>query len=387
MQLKLCIYSIYLVKFTVMTEYKDHLFALILAGGGGTRLWPKSKEQTPKQFLKLFKNTTLTQITFSRFRKILPAQKIYCVTVSEEYKKEIIKEIPEFVEKNIIVEPARRETGPAHGLGALVIYNRDPQAVIITEAADRLVNPVSRYLEILKEAGKTAFETKKMIAVGVKPRYPHVGYGHIKKGKKFKKIRDINFFKLDKFVEKPPLHLAKRYTSSGKYYWNAGQFVWCASSLLESLKIHAPDIYQRLEIISKSIGGKNESSVIREEYEKMPKIAIDYAVAEKDKNFLVVEGDFFWTDIGDWKEVWENLQKDDMGNVIIDGEEPGGRVMNIDTSDALVHMDGRLIALVDVDNIVIVDTKEALLVCSKSKAQNVKKIVEKLKEEGHKELL
>jgi len=367
--------------------YKDHLYALILAGGGGTRLWPKSRNKTPKQFLRLFDDQTLLQVTTARFSKILPWERIYCVTVSDDYKKEVLREVPEFLSENVIVEPARRETGPAHGLGALYIHKKDPDAVIITEAADRLVKPVPTYLKTLKAAAKVAYEKKYLLAVGVEPRYPHVGYGHIKRGKKWGEVNGVNFYKLDKFVEKPPLELAKRYTALGNYYWNAGQFVWRADSLLASIKRYEPKIYRELKKIGEVIGDSNEKQVLAKAYQKMPNISIDYAVAEREKNFLVVVAEFFWTDIGDWKEVWENHMQDNQGNVLIDGKEEGGEVINIDTSDALIHTDGRLIAVVDVDNIVIVDTKDALLVCSKSRAQNVKKIVETLKNKRRKELL
>jgi len=367
--------------------YKEHLYALILAGGGGTRLWPLSRNKTPKQFLPLFKDQTLMQITSMRFNKILPWERIFCVTVSEEYKKEILREVPEFLARNIIVEPARRETGPAHGLGATYIHAIDPDAVIVTEAADRLVKPINRYLTTLKAAAQYAYEEKVLMAMGVEPRYAHSGLGHIKKGKHVRTLVDVEIYKLDKFVEKPPIEIAKRYTASGKYYWNAGQFVWRADTLLGSLSKYAPDIMKRLEKISEAIGSKNEKKVVNEQYEKMPKIAIDYAVAEKDKNFVVVEGDFFWTDIGDWNEVWNNLTRDEFGNVVLDGSEPGGSIINIDTSDALIQKNGRMIAVIDVDNVVIVDTKDALLICSKSKAQNVKKIVNQLKEQGRDDLL
>ncbi len=362
-------------------SYKDHLYALILAGGGGTRLWPKSTNKNPKQFLKIFEGKTLMQITYERFSKILPKERIFCVTVSNEYKAEILREIPGFISQNILVEPARRETGPAHGLGAIYIYRKDPDAVIITESADRLVKPVSSYLKILKVAARVAYERRAMVAIGVEPRYAHVGYGHIKKGRKLDVMKNVNIYSLSKFVEKPPLALARKYTESGEYFWNAGQFVWRADVLLNSLSKYAPDVKSSLDKIASKLGTKEEGRVLKEVYEKeMPKISIDYAVAEKDKNFLLVIADFFWTDIGDWKEVWENLKKDDLGNVIIDGKAPGGEVVNLDTSDALIHTDGRLIALVDVDNIVVVDTKDALLICSKSRAQNVKQIVNRLKE-------
>lgn len=372
---------------TAKKEYKEHMYSLLLAGGGGTRLWPKSRNATPKQFLKIFNKKSLTQITYKRLRKIFPKDKIYIVTVSENYKKEILKELPGFLSENIIVEPARRDTGPAHGIGAAYIYKKDPEAVIVTEAADRLIKRVRVYLSTLKKAAQVAWEDGVLVSIGVKPLYPHVGLGHIKRGKKWKDIKNTNFYKVDKFVEKPPLDLAKKYTASGKYYWNAGQYVWRADSLLKAFEQHEPDIKKHLDKILESIGSKNEASVVKKVYKKMPKIAIDYAISEKAKNLYVVPGKFIWTDIGDWKEVWKNLKKDELGNVIIDGAEPGGEIINIDTSEALIHTDGRLIALVDVDNIVIVDTKDALLVASKSKAQNVKKIVNTLKKQGKDELL
>ena len=352
-----------------------------MAGGGGTRLWPKSRSKSPKQFLPLFDKKTLTQITLSRLNKILPWEKIFVVTVSEDYRKEILKEVPQMIKENILVEPARRETGPAHGLGALYISKIDPEAVIITESADRLVKPIERYLEILQSSAKVSFEKKIMIAMGVKPRYANPGYGHIKRGTKWGEVDGATFFKLDKFIEKPPLELAEKYTKSGEYYWNAGQFVWRADTFLSSLEKHAPEVFKELGEIKKAIGTEKEESVLKKAYESMPQISIDYAVAEKDSNFLVVDGDFHWTDIGDWKEVWENLPKNESNNVIIDGDIPGGRVINIDTSETLVHLDGRLIAMVDVDDIAIVDTKDVLLVCKKSSAQSVKKVVEQLKKE------
>ena len=362
-------------------DFKSHLYALVLAGGGGTRLWPKSRNKSPKQFLPLFEGKTLTQITLSRLNKILPWEKIFIVTVSEDYRKEILKEVPQMIRENILVEPARRETGPAHGLGALYISKIDPEAVIMTEAADRLVKPVEKYLEILQASAKVAYDEKIMIAMGVKPRYAHPGLGYIKKGKKWGEVDGAVFFKLDKFIEKPPLEIAEKYTKSGEYYWNAGQFVWRADTLLSSLEKNAPDVFSKLKEIGDAIGTEKEESVLKKSYESMPQVAIDYAVAEKDHNFLVVDGDFHWTDIGDWKEVWENLPKNESNNVIIDGDVPGGRVINIDTSETLVHLDGRLIAIVDVDDIAIVDTKDTLLVCKKSSAQSVKKVVEQLKKE------
>jgi mannose-1-phosphate guanylyltransferase len=374
-------------------KYQDHLYALIVAGGGGTRLWPKSRNKTPKQFLNLFGNT-LTQITIERFRKIIPWEKIFIVTTTKAYKDEILKEVPKIHEKNVIVEPCRRNTAPAHGLGAAFIYRKDKEAVILNESADHLVKPTKLYFKTLKAAAEAAFSGDWLIAVGIKPTYPNIGYGHIKRGKYWGLYQGKKIFKLSKFTEKPPLPLAIKFTESGKYYWNANQYVWRADTYLNALRKHEPRVGGSIDKIIEAVGSKAEKGVIDKEYKRMPEttqegkpLSVDYAVSEKADNFLLIIADYNWTDIGDWKEVWENLPKDDKGNVIIDGDAPGGEVLNIDTSDALIHTDGRLVAVVDIDNVVVVDTKNALLVCSKSRCQEVKKIVKELKKKKRVEFL
>ncbi|QQS38582.1 mannose-1-phosphate guanylyltransferase [Candidatus Woesebacteria bacterium] len=369
------------------TNYKEHLYALIMAGGGGTRLWPMSLERCPKQFLKLFGNTSLLEITAERLVRFLPWERIIVSTSSDDYAKEIKKLLPKLDSKNIVVEPIRRDSGPAHALSTMVIYKRDPDAVIINAASDHLVRPTSSYKRVMLAAAATAYQGDYLVAVGVKPTYPHTGMGHLQKGDFVKKVNSRSVYKLKRFVEKPPLEMAKKYTTSGDYFWNANQFVWRADSFLNAVKKHAPEIWTHLEIISHHIGTTNEHKIIESEFPKMPKISVEYSVCEKADNFLMLMSDYQWTDIGDWNEVWKNLGKDYQGNVIIDGDEPGGEIINMDTSDALIHKNGRLIAVIDVDNLVIIDTKDALLICSKSKAQNVKKIVNRLKEMKRNDLL
>lgn len=368
--------------------YEEHLYALIVAGGGGTRLWPKSRNATPKQFINLFYKKTLTQITSVRLNKFIPWSNIFVVTVSEAYKKEVTKEVPQIPIDNILVEPARKNTAPAHGLGALYIYKKDHDAVIVNAAADHLVTPVKKYIKASKAAAKAAFSGNLLVALGIKPTYPNVGYGHIKKGVKFAIFEGKTLYKVDKFVEKPPLPLAIKYTKSGNYYWNANQYVWRADSYLTALKKYEPLLGTVMDSISSALGTLEEKNVIASQYSKIPDLttdgkdlSIDYAVSERADNFLVLPVDYNWTDIGDWNEVWENLDKDDSGNVVIDGDEPGGRVISLDTTNTIVHSDGRLIVIIDVDDVAVVDTKNAVLICSKSKAQNVKKIVEQLKGE------
>lgn len=359
----------------------------MIVGGGGTRLWPVSKQSSPKQFLKLFNNQTLTQITSYRFHKILDWDHIFAVTTSEEYKKEILREVPEFVKENIIVEPMKRNTAAAHALGAIYISKQDPKAVILNETADHLVDPQREYLKNLFSAGEAVYQKDVLLAIGIKPTYPNVGYGYIKLGEKQSESGGKHIFKLDSFREKPDLETAKKYLADGKYFWNGGQYVWSAQSFLYALKKHAPEIFVGIEKIGDSIGSNDEKKTISNVYEKLPDVSVDYAVSEKADNFITMIADYGWTDIGDWKEVWENSPKDHSGNVIITDSDSGGEVMNIDTTDALIHSDGRLIAAIDVDNLIVVDTKDVLLVCSKSHAQSVKKIVEKLKAENRKELL
>ena len=358
-----------------------------MVGGGGTRLWPVSRNKKPKQFLKLFHGQTLTQVTSYRFNKILPWEKIYAVTTSPEYKKEILNEVPEFLDKNIIVEPMKRNTAAAHALGALYIYKVDPEAVILNEAADHLVDPQREYLENQLSAAEAVYGRNLLLALGIKPTYPNVGYGYMKMGDKIGEYGGKHLFKLEKFTEKPDLETAKKYLSEGKYFWNGNQYVWGAKSFLDALSKHAPEISKGMNAISEALGTKDEGRTIKKIYEKLPDISVDYAVSEKADNFVIIIADYKWTDIGDWKEVWDNLPKDSSGNVIITGSEPGGEVINLDTTDALIHSDGRLIAAVDVDNLIVIDTKDALLITSKSHAQSVKKIVEKLKAEKRIELL
>lgn len=368
-------------------DYKKHLYALILAGGGGTRLWPKSLDKSPKQFLKIFGNRTLTEITGERLNKLLPWEKIFVITTTNDYGQEIRKLLPKVPSQNVIVEPERKDSAAAHALGAAYILKNDPEAVIINAASDHFVSPQLNYEKTMLAASKYAFENNCLMAIGIKPAYPHTGMGHLKKGQKIAVSEGRYVFKLDKFIEKPPIELAKKYTQSGDYFWNANHYVWRADTFLSEVEKHARNLSKGIKEIQARLGKSDEKQTIAGEYKKFEKISVDYAISEKTDNFAMIIADYSWTDIGDWNEVWKNLPKDDGGNVIITGEEKGGEVINIDTTDAFIHTDGRLIAAVDVDNLIIVDTKEALLVVSKSHAQSVKKVVEKLKEQKRSDLL
>lgn len=366
--------------------YREHVYALIMAGGGGTRLWPVSRDAHPKQFLNLFGEDTLIQITGRRLNKFLPWEKIYVSTATPDYAKRIKQLLPDVPSENIIIEPIRRDSGPAHGLGACYIYKKDPEAVIINAASDHLVTPEKNYRDTMYAACNIAWNKKVLLAIGIKPTYPHTGMGHMKMGKKVTSVESRPVYKLMRFVEKPPLPLAKRYTSSGKYYWNANHYVWRADSFLAALETHAPEIYGGLSKVLESIGTKQEKEVLATEFEAMPKISVDYAVSEKAKNFQMMVADYSWTDIGDWNEVWKNSEKDEAGNVVVDGTG-NGDLIELNATDTYVYKNGRTVALIDVDNLVVIDTKDALLICNRSRSQRVKEVVEFLKKENRKELL
>ncbi len=369
-----------------MNDLKGHLWVTILAGGGGTRLWPLSRDKNPKQFIKLFGDKTLLQITADRLSKITSWKKMLIVTTSPLYAKEIIKELPDLPKENILVEPTRRGTAIAHGLAAVYILKQDPDAVILNESADHVVSPSKNYIETFLIAARAACETRSLVAIGIKPGYPHVGMGHIKIGKMKNRIKHRPVYKVDRFVEKPPFHLAKQFTESGDYYWNGNLYVWRADSILKSIRKHARKIGRGLEAISESIGTENERMTITRIYKNMPTISIDYAVSEREKDFLMIVADFSWNDVGDWKEVWSLTKKDGEGNAVIHLNGKGEWV-GVETENSLVQTDKLLIATIGVKDLIIVETDDAVLIANKSEAEKVKEMVNKLKEEKREKFL
>jgi len=352
-----------------MDQVPKHTYVLILAGGGGTRLWPMSREAFPKQFAKLFSGKSLLELTLMRALRITSPSRIFISTIAK-YLSLVKKEAHKIPPENIFEEPVRRDTAIAHGLGAAYIYHRDPQAVIINLASDHLISPVSTFVSQMRSAAQTAFSHDLLVTVGIKPRYPHTGMGHIK----FKGQIGL------KFVEKPKLSLAQKYTASGQYLWNANLYVYRAKLYLDLLKKHAPKTYAMFPKIASAIGTDREKQVISLAFQMAPSISIDYAVSEKINKFVCVIGKFNWTDVGDWQEVWENLPQDVLGNVI-SGPHGRGQYIGIDSQNNLLFLDKQLVATAGVKNMVIVDTPDAILICPRNDSQAVKKIVQTLKEQ------
>lgn len=362
-------------------KVKRHLFVLILCGGGGTRLWPRSRNKLPKQFAKLISKKSLFEMTVERFDGFVPWERIFVVTTTTEYGRIVQKQAPKIPKKNIIIEPMRRNTAMAYGLGAVYIKKIDPEAVIVTETADHPIKNIPLYLKNFMTSAQAAAQGDLLVTTGIKPEFPHTGFGYIKRGKVWQRFDDQPVYKLEKFTEKPDLKTAKEYLRSGDYFWHASLFVWRADSYLRALKKHEPRVGEAIEKISQAVGSPKEQEVIRKAYEKVPEISVDYAVAEKADNFYMVVGEFGWEDVGNWQVVYELVKKDKDGNAILKFGKKG-EFIGINAKNNLIQFDDQLIAAIDVEDLIIVDAENIILVCKKDKAEDVKKMVQLLKKRG-----
>lgn len=365
----------------------DHFYAVILAGGGGTRLWPKSRRITPKHFLKLYGDRTMLQQTFDRITPLIPEERIFLITLGE-YVKAVRGQLTGLPKENIIVEPQGKNTALAMGVAAAVIRKRDPEAVVVNLAADQLVENEGLFRKTIKGALDVAASADYIVSIGIKPTFPHTGLGYINIGSPLKEYSgsnpDLFVFKCEGFKEKPDLVTAQSFLASGKYLWNANLYCWSVGTIERAMAEHSPLLNKQIEKIFASLGTKEEDTVKKEVYKGAENVQIDIAVSEKAKNLVVIPGDFGWNDIGDWKVIYDTRKKDEHGNVI-DGEDH--RLVNINSENCLVEGNGKLIALVGLKDIVVVDTKDALLICHKDKTQDVKKVLEKLKENKEEEYL
>lgn len=360
-----------------MDEIRKHLYILILAGGGGTRLWPQSREKTPKQFTKLFQGKSLFQLTIERALKIVSPDHIIISTAAKYLSqvKEIAKSVPA---ENFIGEPMRRDTALAMGVAATYAYHKDPGAVLVNMASDHLINPVDVFCHQIKQAAKIALEQNFLVTIGIKPKFPHSGLGHIKARKSFPGYeKDVLIG--EKFVEKPELSLAEKFTSSGYYFWNTNLYVFKTRLFLDLLQKHCPKVYSQLPKLLECIGTDRENEVLQTVFQMSPAIAIDYAVSEKLHKFICIPSRFNWTDIGDWKEVYNNLPKDSAGNVI-EGPDGVGKYVGINSKNNLLFLDKKMVATIGLENMLIIDTPDAILICPKDEAQGVKQVVQALKD-------
>ncbi len=361
-----------------------HLFAVILAGGGGTRLWPRSTNAKPKQFLRLISDKTMLQETFSRVIPIIPPERILVITNSK-YKSMVEADLPSLPAENIFAEPSRRDTAMAMGVGAIMASKLDPEAVIINLAADHVVKDENEFRRTMLAAAEAAQSGDFLVTVGINPTFPHSGLGYIKIGEKISQLNGLAVYKVTGFTEKPKEDKAKEFLATGKYFWNANNYVWTAKSALESFKKHLPKTYFQLLKLKEAFDGKEVNKIAGEVYAAVEPISIDYGVSEKAENLLLVPGNFGWSDIGDWQVVYDLSTKDKMENVV--DQSRGVTPILIDVKGCFVCGGKKLLAAVGVEDMIMIETKKAVLIVPKNKAQSVKHIVEWLKVKGMTEYL
>jgi len=368
-----------------MGDYKDHLYALIFCGGGGTRLWPFSREARPKQFLKIKGEKTLVRQTFERLASFIPIERIYVIPVPD-YRDEVAEMLKEVPKSQVIVEPARRNTAMAAGLGAVAISKKDPVAIIANIWSDHLITGQEEYQKAILAGAQVAWQGDNLVTTGIKPTFPHTGLGYVKKAGVIDIADGVEVYKVEKFTEKPKLPEAKKMVSSGSYLWHQGTLIWRVDNFMRALSVHSPDTHERLEEISKYLGDPSGKDKIAKAYLHAPDLSIDIALAQKATNFFVVEAKYEWHDVGDFKILWSVGQKDKDGNSVVTSEE--GQWLGIDTFESMVISEGkRMVATLGLTDMIVVATDDAVLVAPKSQAQKVKKIVEKLKADKKTEFL
>ena len=351
--------------------------ALIMAGGRGERFWPKSRSALPKQFLSLTGDgKTMIQLTVERIRSLVELEDVYIAT-NESYRELVMEQLPGLPEENILCEPVGRNTAACIGLGALHMEKKYGDAVMLVLPSDHLIQQTAIFCDTLSDACRVAEEGENLVTLGITPNAPETGYGYIR----FDATRRCGrAFGVERFVEKPDLETARAYLSSGEYLWNSGMFIWRVQSILHKLRCHMPESWAHLEKIGAAIGTAEEAAVLCTEFAALPSISIDYGVMEKAADIWVLAGSFGWDDVGSWLAVERFNEKDAQGNVI------RGDVIAVDTRNCILQ-GGRLVAAVGVEDLIVVDAGDALLICRKDNAADIKKVLETLKSRNRTEYI
>ena len=352
--------------------------ALIMAGGQGTRFWPRSRANYPKQFLSLTEdNKTLIQLTVERILPLVSIEDIY-ISTNEKYVSIIRQQLPDIPEENLLCEPVGRNTAPCIGLGAAAISKKYEDAIMFVLPSDHLIKYDELFRNVLQDATDIAEDGENLVTIGITPMYPEVGYGYVKfmDSKPFKRG-----YKVEQFAEKPDLETAKQYLKEGHYLWNSGMFVWKTSSILNAFNNIMPVLHSGLLEIKASLGTDKEDAIIKRLFPDFPSISIDYGIMEKSRNIYTIPGNFGWDDVGSWNAMERTRIPNSDDNII------SGNILSINTEHCIIQGDKKLIACVGLEDLVIVDTDDAMLICSKEHTSDIRKVIDALKEKGQTELI
>lgn len=349
-----------------------HHYVVIMAGGIGTRFWPMSRTNFPKQFLDILGiGKTLIQTTFDRFSSFIPLENIYVVT-SDEYVNIVKKQLPQLPLQNILAEPSRKNTAPCIAYISFKLSLLDPKAQMIVAPADHLISDNIAFKKVCLEALRFVEKHSAFITLGIKPTYPNTGYGYIQYEQP--SVAD-NVYKVKTFTEKPNLELAKTFIASGEFLWNAGIFVWQVKNIMVAFERYLPEIYDLFSAQKDKLNTPEEEKALQEIYPFSTSISIDFGIMEKADNVYVIPSSFGWSDLGTWNSAYENLQKDSQANAVT-----GHNIMLVDTANSIITApENKLLVLQGLDNFIVVDTGDVLLVCKKDKEQEIKEYVGEVK--------
>src|SRR5438477_3297797 len=343
----------------------NHYYVAIMAGGIGSRFWPMSRTNYPKQFLDILGvGKTLIQQTFDRYAEVVPVENIYVVT-SNEYVPLVKKQLPDIAEENILSEPYRKNTAPCIAYVSFKLINKDPKACLIAAPSDNLILDAKEFAKTTQSALNFVDHLNAFVTLGINPSYPNTGYGYIQHDT----IEAApGIFKVKTFTEKPNLELAKTFIASGDFLWNAGIFFWKVKNILTAFEKYLPEMYEVFVTEKDKFNTGEEAAVLNDIYPQCSNISIDLGIMEKADNVYVIPASFGWSDLGTWNSAWENMEKDYLENAVA-----GTNVIVFDASKCVVHVpDKKLVVLQGLEDYIVADTKDVLLICQKDKEQDIK---------------
>jgi len=351
------------------------MYAGIIAGGSGTRLWPSSRKDKPKQFHSLYGENTLLQESVRRLEPLIEREDIYIIA-NKSHEKIVREQLPWLGENNFIGEPVGKNTAPAVGVIGAIINKKDPDGVILISPADHIIAKEAVFRRLLEVADEVASEGLNTVTIGIKPTYPATGYGYIQMAASRHAHGDVDVHKAISFKEKPDPAAAEEYVASWNYVWNSGMFVWSAKTIMHLFKQHAPEIYKLLAYYETAIGTPDEAKVFEEIYEAFPSISVDYAILEHAANIYVIPASIGWNDLGCWASLHEIMEKDENNNAVV------GNFVGVDTQNCLIHSKERLVAAVGLSNMIVVDTGDVVLILPADRSQDIRELLDEVKKEG-----
>ena len=353
----------------------DKAYAVIMAGGKGERFWPLSTVRTPKQLLSIVGDRPLIAGTFRHLAGLIPPERVIVIT-SADIVRQTRDALPEVPADNVIGEPFGRDTAAACALGAAVVKSRCPDGAFCVLTADHVIEDGELFRTTLAESFALATSHPVLVTMGIRPTFPSTGFGYIEAGVRLDHGGTVEFQEVRRFVEKPDVKTAEHYLASGRYYWNSGMFIWSVDTFLAALREYCPELHAMAKRLEPWVGKPEFHARMEEEYGKLGRISIDYAVMEKARNIITAKATFRWDDVGSWPALANHLPPDAAGNVVV------GACETIDSTGNIVVSRGRLTALIGVKDLVVVQAEGATLICPRDRAQEVKKMVRQIADRG-----